>query len=267
MKADLHAHTHFSRDAVTSIETFAKRYEQAGIDVVAVSDHNNVDGALAVNDIASFRVIIAEEIKSTEGEIIGLFLQETVRKGLSPEDTVRAIREQGGLVLIHHPYDRLRGSPLREEALLRIMPDVDVIEVFNARTTFQGDDDVTGDDTDRKNLNILDKGVAGDESVELGALDLATGTDLDANDPATITTTASVTVRAIGPAVSRSTSRGDIPVRLIIPGVTRMPTRLLAPEGRRIDPPVSSPIPTVARLAEIAAPVPPLEPPESRSSA
>jgi hypothetical protein len=141
MKADLHAHTHFSRDAVTSIETFAKRYEQAGIDVVAVSDHNNVDGALAVNGIASFRVIIAEEIKSIEGEIIGLFLQETVRKGLSPEDTVRAIREQGGLVLIPHPYDRLRGSPLREEALLRIMPDVDVIEVFNARTTFQGDDD------------------------------------------------------------------------------------------------------------------------------
>ncbi len=141
MKADLHAHTHFSRDAVTSIETFAKCYEQAGIDCVAVSDHNNVDGALAVTGIAPFRVIIAEEIKSTEGEIIGLFLKETIRKGLTPEDTVRAIREQGGLVLIPHPFDRLRGSPLREEALLRIMPDVDVIEVFNARTTFQADDE------------------------------------------------------------------------------------------------------------------------------
>ncbi|MCI0776843.1 MAG: PHP domain-containing protein [Chloroflexi bacterium] len=141
MKADLHAHTHFSRDAVTSIETFAKRYEEAGIDCVAVSDHNNVDGALAVKGIAAFRVIIAEEIKSTEGEIIGLFLQETVRKGLSPEDTVRAIREQNGLVLIPHPYDRLRGSALREEALLRIMPDVDVIEVFNARTVLKADDE------------------------------------------------------------------------------------------------------------------------------
>lgn len=149
MKADLHAHTHFSRDAVTSIETFAKRYEQAGIDCVAVSDHNNVDGALAVTGIAPFRVIIAEEIKSTEGEIIGLFLSETIRKGLTPEDTVRAIREQGGLVLIPHPFDRLRGSPLREEALLRIMADVDVIEVFNARTTFQADDD--------KGRNIAEK--------------------------------------------------------------------------------------------------------------
>ena len=141
MKADLHAHTHFSRDAVTSVETFTRRYEQAGIDCVAVSDHNNVDGAFAVREIAPFRVIVAEEIKSTEGEIIGLFLQETVRKGLSPEDTVRAIREQNGLVLIPHPFDRLRGSPLREEALLRILPDVDVIEVFNSRTVLKADDD------------------------------------------------------------------------------------------------------------------------------
>ncbi|MGB2694312.1 MAG: PHP domain-containing protein [Dehalococcoidia bacterium] len=141
MKADLHAHTHFSRDAVTSVETFARRYGQAGIDCVAVSDHNNVDGALAVRGIAPFRVIVAEEIKSTEGEIIGLFLQETVRKGLTPEDTVRAIREQGGIVLVPHPYDRVRRSPLRPEALLRIMPDVDVIEVFNSRTVFSADNE------------------------------------------------------------------------------------------------------------------------------
>ncbi len=141
MKADLHAHTHFSRDALTSVETFVRRYQQAGIDCVAVSDHNNVDGALAVREIASFQVIISEEIRSTEGEIIGLFLQESVRKGLTPEDTVRAIREQSGLVLVPHPFDRLRRSPLREEALLRILPQVDVIEVFNSRTVFRGDDE------------------------------------------------------------------------------------------------------------------------------
>src|SRR3989304_5793722 len=133
MKAHLPAHTPFSRDALTSVETFARRYQRAGIDCVAVSDHNNIDGALAVREIADFRVIVAEEIKSTEGEIIGLFLQEGVRKGLTPEDTVRAIREQGGIVLVPHPYDRLRRSVLREAALLRIMPDGDVIEVFDAR--------------------------------------------------------------------------------------------------------------------------------------
>jgi hypothetical protein len=141
MKADLHAHTHFSRDALTSVQTFARRYARAGIDCVAVSDHNNVDGALAVRDTASFRVIVAEEIKSSEGEIIGLFLQETIRKGLTPEDTVRAIREQGGLVLVPHPFDRLRRSPLREDALMRILADVDVIEVFNSRTVLRSDND------------------------------------------------------------------------------------------------------------------------------
>ncbi len=139
MKADLHAHTHFSRDALTSVDTFARRYEHAGIDCVAVSDHNNIDGALAVQEAAPFRVIVSEEIKSSEGEIIGLFLQETIRKELTPEGTVRAIREQGGLVLVPHPYDRARRSPLREGALLRIMPDIDVIEVFNSRTVFQAD--------------------------------------------------------------------------------------------------------------------------------
>ncbi len=139
MKADLHAHTHFSRDALTSVETFARRYQQAGIDCVAVSDHNNIDGALAVRESAAFRVIVSEEIKTTEGEIIGLFLQETIRKGLTPEDTVHAIRQQRGLVLVPHPYDRLRRSPLRPQALLRIMKDVDIIEVFNSRTVFAAD--------------------------------------------------------------------------------------------------------------------------------
>jgi predicted metal-dependent phosphoesterase TrpH len=141
VKADLHAHTHFSRDALTSVETFARRYQQAGIDCVAVSDHNNIDGALAVRESAAFRVIVSEEIKTTEGEIIGLFLRESIRKSLTPEDTVRAIREQGGLVLIPHPYDRVRRSPLRAEAALRIMNEIDVIEVFNSRTVYAADNE------------------------------------------------------------------------------------------------------------------------------
>lgn len=132
MKADLHAHTHFSRDALTSVDTFVRRYGQAGIDCVAVSDHNNIEGALAVQEKAPFRVIVSEEIRSSEGEIIGLFLQDKVLKGQTPEDTVRAIREQGGLVVVPHPF--IGFSALRTEALMRIMPQVDIIEVFNSRT-------------------------------------------------------------------------------------------------------------------------------------
>lgn len=141
LRADLHSHTHFSRDGVTTPERFVRQAAARGLDVVAVSDHNNLTGALEVAKIAPFRVILSEEIKSTEGEIIGWFLREPVPKGLTPEETVRAIRAQGGLVCVPHPFDRLRGSPLKTAALLRILPDVDAVEAFNARTTFRADNE------------------------------------------------------------------------------------------------------------------------------
>ncbi len=140
MKVDLHSHTPFSRDALTTPEEFVVHCVAAGLDCVAVSDHNNITGALEVAKIAPFRVITSEEIKSTEGEIIGLFLREAIRKGMTPEDTVRAVKEQGGLVCVPHPFDRLRkGSALGEDALVRIIEDVDLVEVFNARTVLRSD--------------------------------------------------------------------------------------------------------------------------------
>ncbi len=139
LRADLHSHTHFSRDGIATPERFVRRAAARGLDCVAVSDHNNLTGALEVAKIAPFRVILSEEIKSTEGEIIGWFLREPVPKGLTPEDTVRAIRDQGGLVCVPHPFDRLRRSPLKTAALLRILHEVDAVEAFNARTTFRAD--------------------------------------------------------------------------------------------------------------------------------
>jgi predicted metal-dependent phosphoesterase TrpH len=139
LRADLHSHTHFSRDGFTTPERFVRRCIDRDLHCVAVSDHNNLEGALEVAKIAPFRVILSEEIKSSEGEIIGWFLRDPVPKGLTPEDTVRAIREQGGLVCVPHPFDRLRRSPLKTSALLRILPEVDAVEAFNARTTFKRD--------------------------------------------------------------------------------------------------------------------------------
>jgi predicted metal-dependent phosphoesterase TrpH len=141
LHADLHSHTHFSRDGWISPERYVRQAVKRGIDCAAVSDHNTITGATEVAKIAPFKVIISEEIKSSEGEIIGLFLKDGIPKGLTPEDTVRAIREQGGLVCIPHPFDRLRGSPLKTAALLRIINDVDIIEVFNARTSLKADNE------------------------------------------------------------------------------------------------------------------------------
>ncbi|HLZ70474.1 MAG TPA: PHP domain-containing protein [Dehalococcoidia bacterium] len=143
IRADLHSHTHFSRDGWTTPERYVQRAVARGIGWAAVSDHNNIDGAVAVRRLAKYagalKVIIAEEIRSTEGEIIGYFLKEPIAKGLTPEETVRAIREQGGIVGVPHPCDRYRGSAIGLAALSRIVDDVDVIEVFNARNMKQED--------------------------------------------------------------------------------------------------------------------------------
>jgi predicted metal-dependent phosphoesterase TrpH len=139
IRADLHSHTHFSKDGLTTPEEFVRRNLGHGIDCIAVSDHNNIEGARAVERIAPFRVIISEEIRSTEGEIIGYFLHDPIPRDLTPEETVRAIKEQGGLVGVPHPFDRMRSSPLKTEALLRILPDVQILETYNARNLLQAD--------------------------------------------------------------------------------------------------------------------------------
>jgi hypothetical protein len=141
LKADLHTHTYFSPDALTSPEKYVQTCLKRRINCVAVTDHNDIGGALAVQKLASFRVIIGEEVESLEGEIIGLFLREEVPAGLSPEESVRRIKDQGGLVCVPHPFDRFRREHLAEAALMRILPQVDIIETLNARTILRSDNE------------------------------------------------------------------------------------------------------------------------------
>ena len=138
---DLHVHTICSRDCLTSFEAIIEACRRRGLGGVAITDHNRIEGALAFREIAPFVVIVGEEVKSSEGEIIGLFLEEGIPRGLTPEETIVRIKEQGGLVYIPHPMDRVRRSVLRREALERIVGQVDAIEVFNARVTFPADNE------------------------------------------------------------------------------------------------------------------------------
>lgn len=112
---------------------------ETGLDCIAVTDHNTIAGALEVQRLAPFRVIVGEEIKSLGGEIIGLFLQEAIPRGLPSLETVQRIKEQGGLVAIPHPFDHFRRSVIDPRALQEILPYVDIVEAFNARNTFQRD--------------------------------------------------------------------------------------------------------------------------------
>ncbi len=120
-------------------EKLVSRCMETGLDCAAITDHNTIAGALEVQRLASFRVIVGEEIKSRGGEIIGLFLNEAVPRGLSSLETVQRIREQGGLVSIPHPFDHFRRSVIDRQVLYDILPYVDIIEAFNARNTFRRD--------------------------------------------------------------------------------------------------------------------------------
>jgi hypothetical protein len=133
---DLHMHTDHSPDCATPVEVLLATARAQGIGAIAVTDHNEISGALearAQAKAAGVKVIVAEEVKTAgQGEVIGLFLEEKIPRGLSLEETVAEIRRQGGLVYVPHPFDRMHSVPDYEH-LLKIVDEVDAIEVFNPR--------------------------------------------------------------------------------------------------------------------------------------
>ena len=129
---DLHLHSSASFDCRVPPPEVARRCGQLGLAPVFLTDHDGVDGARSLVE-AGQAVIVGEEILTTEGELIGLFLKEQVPARLSPEETVDAIKEQGGLVYLEHPYDMGRRH-LLEDAIERIADQVDIVEVFNGRS-------------------------------------------------------------------------------------------------------------------------------------
>ena len=138
LRADLHVHTCYSRDCGTPLKQLVDRCIEVGINCVAISDHNTITGALKLKEMAPFKVVIAEEVMTSVGELMGLFLTEEIPKGLPAEETIARIKNQGGLVGIPHPFGR---SPLQNSNKLlsrEILSQVDIIEVFNSRTPLPG---------------------------------------------------------------------------------------------------------------------------------
>jgi predicted metal-dependent phosphoesterase TrpH len=136
----MHTHCEYSPDSRTPVAVQALAIKAAGLDVVCATDHNTIEGALRLRERADgFRVIIGEEISSRDGEIIGLFLDKAVPRDLSAEETIARIHEQGGLVSVPHPFSHNRIYRIRREALERVWPTIDAIEVFNAREAIAND--------------------------------------------------------------------------------------------------------------------------------
>jgi predicted metal-dependent phosphoesterase TrpH len=141
--ADLHMHTDHSHDCSVPVAELLDYAEGQGLGAIAITDHNVFTGAQEALELSRRRkltVIPGEEIKTEKGEVIGLFLEEAIERGLPMADTIAAIREQGGVVYLPHPFDRLHTIP-DAPTLHRHLPEIDVFEVYNARLLFEGFND------------------------------------------------------------------------------------------------------------------------------
>lgn len=131
-RLDLHIHTRSSRDCLSEYADVISTARSRGLDRIAVTDHNEIEGALRMRQAAPDLVIVGEEVKTAEGvDVTGLFLSEKIPKGTPAIETAQRIREQGGYVYIPHPFAGGKGGG--EEVLKRLAPWIDVVEVFNAR--------------------------------------------------------------------------------------------------------------------------------------
>ena len=141
-RVELHCHTHHSPDSLSSAQAVIASARKRNLQRIAITDHNCIAGALEVQKLAPELVIVGEEIKTTQGEIIAWFVQELVPKGLTPAETIRRLRAQGAVIGIPHPLDSLRKkSAMGREATLALIDDIDALEVLNARSLNMADNE------------------------------------------------------------------------------------------------------------------------------
>jgi predicted metal-dependent phosphoesterase TrpH len=140
IRMDLHTHTLYSHDSLLSLNHYVEACVARGINCVAVTDHNEIDGAKRLQKMAPFKVIIGEEIRTKDGEISGLFLKERIPPNLSAFDTIKRIREQGGLIYIPHPFAAGVFMRLKRKVLEAVIDHVDIVEGWNSRGLLRADD-------------------------------------------------------------------------------------------------------------------------------
>jgi predicted metal-dependent phosphoesterase TrpH len=137
----LHCHTEYSSDATLKLAELGPALQAAGIGVVAITDHNTIEGAqqLQASKPEWLNVIVGEEITTAQGDLIGLFLTERVEPNLPLLDTIMAIRGQGGVVMVPHPFDRVRRRSLGQAVVESYLDKIDLFETYNARCLWPGD--------------------------------------------------------------------------------------------------------------------------------
>lgn len=136
LKIDLHTHSIASRDGGIKPEQYVRVLDDGILDYIAITDHDRIDMATQLQKQLGEQIIVGEEVTTADGEVIGLFLKKLVKPGLSALDTAKAIKAQGGLVYIPHPFETVRKG-LSKSALDELSKLVDIVEVYNGRAVFQ----------------------------------------------------------------------------------------------------------------------------------
>ncbi|MCE9645099.1 MAG: PHP domain-containing protein [Chloroflexi bacterium] len=152
LSVEFHCHTHASRDSLTRPADLVAAARRKGIDRVVVTDHNSIAGALEAQAIDPERIIIGEEIMTTKGEILASFVKHEIPAGLTPQETIRRLKEQGAFISVSHPFDEMRKGAWRREDLLEILPFVDAVEVFNSRCMLARFNTLAGEFAERHGL-------------------------------------------------------------------------------------------------------------------
>lgn len=138
MKIDLHVHTRASHDGMSPLSSIINSARHRGLTGLAITDHNVLRTEQVPEEENGFRLILGEEVETTEGEIIGLFLSRPIPAGLSPAETLAAIKEQGGVAYLPHPMKKAGRKVWTDKTLAQVLPGIDVIEVFNGRLLEEG---------------------------------------------------------------------------------------------------------------------------------
>jgi predicted metal-dependent phosphoesterase TrpH len=136
VRVDMHVHTMWSGDATTTPDELRAAVAETGVDVLCVTDHSTINGAVELAGTLGCRVVVGEEVRTAAGEVIGLFLRERLPFGMKPGEAADAIRAQGGLVYVPHPFDPMRHC-MAEDAMVSLVRDgkVDAVEAFNAKVS------------------------------------------------------------------------------------------------------------------------------------
>lgn len=139
VRVDLHVHSCYSRDSLSSLEAIIEACRRRGLDMIALTDHGTIQGALALKALAPELVIVGQEIKTTAGELIAYFVEREIPAGLEPAEAIRRLRDQGAIVGVSHPLDRIRREAMGRKALLEMVGQIDCLETFNSRVLLPSD--------------------------------------------------------------------------------------------------------------------------------